>query len=53
MSKNLKKFIFKTNTGDVLKIEKKTQEEAIERLGQLVVSVKDWPHVKVYKLKTK
>lgn len=53
MSKNLKKFIFKTNNGDVLKIEKKTQEEAVERLGQLVTSIKDWPHVKVYKLKTK
>lgn len=52
MNKGSKTFKFKTAQGEVLKIQRKTQEEVIKRLSELVTSVKDWPYVRVFKDKT-
>ena len=51
MNKGSKIFIFKTQSGEVLKIQRKNQEDAIKRLAELVVSVKDWPYVRIFKKK--
>lgn len=52
MSKGSKTFVFKTKYGEVLKIQRKNQEEAIARLAELVTSIKDWPYVRIIKDKT-
>lgn len=51
MSKGAKLFVFKTVNGETLKIQRKNQDEAIIRLSQLVSSIKDWPHVRIIKVK--
>lgn len=49
MSKGSKTFSFKTESGETIKIHRKTQEDAIKRLAELVTSVKEWPYMKIYK----
>jgi len=51
MSKGAKKYIFKTGKGETLTIERGNQEKAVERLAELVSSIKDWPHVRIVKVK--
>ncbi len=58
MSKGSKTFSFKTESGEIIKIQRKTQEDAIKRLAELVTSVLRKPqkllgHVKRYQLKSK